>query len=406
MRSISSYSDLYVSERVPLVCHIFCSVIDNFGDAGVCWRLARQLANEYSWKVHLFIDKLSTLAYLVPELDTRREQQVLAGVDIEHWHDLKFTKSIAAALNISDVVIEAFSCHLPPLYLAAMAQRPSQVVWISLEYLSSEDWVVDFHLRTAPHPYYTLTKTFFFPGFDKHTGGVLCEQDLDVQRRNFITSVAERECWWTTLGIPQPDPTTIIVSLFCYKNLGLDSLLEQWRDGVDPLMLLVPEGQISKSIARFFTHLMGSRKFVAGMHANTCALSIYILPFTSQLSYDKLLWSTDVNFVRGEDSFVRAQWARKPFVWHVYPQENYAHLPKLDAVLARIGLTLESYPRDALIRFWQAWNGNTTYGPLDWKDFIQYREAFESRAHTWADELSSIGDLAKHLSIFVQNTLK
>ncbi|WP_216796602.1 elongation factor P maturation arginine rhamnosyltransferase EarP [Candidatus Vallotia tarda] len=392
--------------RSTIVCHIFCTVIDNFGDAGVCWRLARQLASEYSWKVHLFINKLTVLKHLAPGLDSKCEQQVLAGVAIEHWHNLRFTKPISTVLSVANVVIEAFACHLPPLYLAAMEKCPSRVVWINLEYLSFEHWVADFHLRTSPHPRYALTKTFFFPGFDTHTGGVLCEQDLDVHRCNFIKSLAARECWWSTLGIPKPDPSAISVSLFSYENPAIDALLEQWRDGTDQLVLLVPEGKISRSIARFFGHPIGSRAFAAGTNVSTCSLSIHILPFTDQLGYDKLLWSSDINFVRGEDSFVRAQWARKPFIWHIYPQANNAHLQKLDAALTRIGLTLESRPRDALIRFWHAWNGNPMYKILDWQDFIQHREVFRSRAYAWADELAAIGNLAKNLSIFVQNTLK
>ncbi|WP_338860826.1 elongation factor P maturation arginine rhamnosyltransferase EarP [Mycetohabitans rhizoxinica] len=403
---MSSCPDLLVGARAPLTCDIFCTVIDNFGDAGVCWRLARQLANEYGWQVRLFIDELATLARLAPGLDAERERQVLAGVAIEHWHEPQFAEPGAAVLNIADVVIEAFACDLPASYVAAMAQRSSRVVWINLEYLSSEDWVANFHLRASPHPRHALAKTFFFPGLGAHTGGVLCEQDLDAQRRAFVESAAERAGWWTALGLPQPDPAATVVSLFSYENPALDALLEQWRDATDPLVLLVPQGRISSSVARFFGHPAGARAFAAGTSASAGALSAHALPFTDQRGYDRLLWSADINFVRGEDSFVRAQWARKPFVWHIYPQADDAHLPKLDAALAHIGSALEPRARDALTRFWHAWNGNSTHGMPDWQDFIQHREAFAARAHAWADELAAVGDLAGHLAAFAQNTLK
>lgn len=229
---MSSCPDPLVA-RAPLTCDIFCTVIDNFGDAGVCWRLARQLANEYGWQVRLFIDELATLARLAPGLDAQRERQMLAGVIIEHWHGLQFAEPGAAVLNIADVVIEAFACDLPASYVAAMAQRSSQVAWINLEYLSSEDWVAHFHLRASSHPRHALAKTFFFPGLGAHTGGVLREQDLDSQRRTFVESAAERAGWWTTLGLPQPDPAATVVSLFSYENPVLDVLLEQWRDATD-----------------------------------------------------------------------------------------------------------------------------------------------------------------------------
>ncbi|HET9045379.1 MAG TPA: elongation factor P maturation arginine rhamnosyltransferase EarP, partial [Casimicrobiaceae bacterium] len=37
---------------------VFCKVVDNFGDAGVCWRLARQLVAEHDLAVTLWIDVL------------------------------------------------------------------------------------------------------------------------------------------------------------------------------------------------------------------------------------------------------------------------------------------------------------------------------------------------------------
>ena len=46
-----------------------------------------------------------------------------------------------------------------------------------------------------------------------------------------------------------------------------------------------------------------------------------------------MLWACDFNFVRGEDSLVRAIWAGKPFVWQIYPQDDNAHYAKLEAFL-------------------------------------------------------------------------
>ncbi|WP_420885749.1 elongation factor P maturation arginine rhamnosyltransferase EarP [Candidatus Vallotia cooleyia] len=387
-------------------CDIFCRVINNFGDASVCWRLAQQLANEYNWQIRLFIDELTILAQLAPGLDAGRKQQVLSNVSIEYWDHSAFIEPSAKVLNIADVIIEAFACDLPAPYIAAMAQRLSPVAWINLEYLSSEDWVSDFHLRQSPHPRYALTKTFFFPGLYAQTGGVLCEKNLNAQRRAFIESTTEQACWWTSLGLPQPDPAATVVSLFSYENSAINVLLEQWRDATNPLVLLVPQGKISGSIARFFGRSMGLRAFSAGMSASVCSLSAYSLPFTDQIGYDKLLWSSHINFVRGEDSFVRAQWARKPFVWHIYAQADNAHLPKLDAALANISSALKPPARDALTRFSNAWNSYPAHSPPDWLDFIRHREAFEENANSWANKLASIGDLAQHLAAFVQNILK
>jgi len=55
------------------------------------------------------------------------------------------------------------------------------------------------------------------------------------------------------------------------------------------------------------------------------------IPFVAQSEFDELLAQYDVLFVRGEDSFVRAQLAGKPFIWQIYPTEDNAHTENLPA---------------------------------------------------------------------------
>jgi uncharacterized repeat protein (TIGR03837 family) len=192
------------------------------------------------------------------------------------------------------------------------------------------------------------------------------------------------------VGIERPDEASTIISLFAYENPAVDALLAQWRDGASPVVLLVPEGRISGAVARFF----GLPKFAAGASARAGALQAHALGFVEQPRFDELLWAADFNFVRGEDSFVRAQWAQKPFAWHIYPQADDAHLPKLDAVLAHYSSGLSPSARDAINRFWHAWNGA---GTPDWADFWRHRRELEARASRWANELADVGDLAGNL---------
>jgi uncharacterized repeat protein (TIGR03837 family) len=86
-------------------------------------------------------------------------------------------------------------------------------------------------------------------------------------------------------------------------------------------------------------------------------LCISQLPYLSQTEFDHLLWACDFNFVRGEDSLVRALWAGQPFVWHLYPQDDLAHHNKLHAFEAALEM-----PAD-LKQFHALWNGLET-GPL------------------------------------------
>ncbi|RKP52063.1 elongation factor P maturation arginine rhamnosyltransferase EarP [Trinickia fusca] len=380
-----------------IACDIFCAVIDNFGDIGVCWRLARQLADEHGWQVRLFVDDLHTFARLAPGLDLTRARQHVGGIVVEHWHE---PAHAGDRLQVADVVIEAFACELPSAYLAAMDRRKRAPVWINLEYLSAEDWVADFHLKPSPHPRYPLMKTFFFPGLGPGTGGVLKERGLDAARTAFEASPDAQAAWWQrATGGPPPAPDTTVVSLFAYENPAVEALLAQWRDATAPVVLLVPEGRISGALARFF----GVQTF----HAPTCAqrgnLRAHALAFTPQPEYDALLWASHLNFVRGEDSFVRAQWAQRPFVWHIYPQADDVHLPKLDSALAHYTAALGPAAREATERFWHAWNGN---GTPDWNDFWQHRAELRARAADWASELAAVGDLTGNLAGFAKSQLK
>lgn len=375
-----------------IACDIFCEVIDNFGDIGVCWRLARQLKAEHGWQVRLFVDDLKAFHALCPAVDAALARQEAEGVIIEHWHA---PTHAGDTLQIADVVIEAFGCELPAIYVTAMARRERKPVWLNLEYLSAEDWVADFHLRPSPHPRYAINKTFFFPGLGAGTGGVLKERALDTARETF-----QREAWWQErVGTAAPESATTVISLFAYENPAIDLLLEQWRDSAAPVVLLVPEGRISGAVARFF----GLRGFAAGSKAQSGSITAYALGFVEQPLFDALLWASDINFVRGEDSFVRAQWAQKPFVWHIYPQADDAHLPKLDAALAHYANGLPDGARTSLERFWHAWNG---VGTPDWSDFWGYREVLEQRAADWAQELARIGDLAGNLAEYAKSQLK
>ncbi|AZQ50552.1 elongation factor P maturation arginine rhamnosyltransferase EarP [Burkholderia cenocepacia] len=391
----ASLSAVPLAPGEPIACDFFCTVIDNFGDIGVCWRVARQLAHEHGWQVRLFVDDLRTFARLLPEVDPDAGRQTVDAIVIEHWH-----AEVGDALDVADVVIEAFACELPGPYLAAMARRARRPVWINLEYLSAEDWVADFHLRPSPHPRYPLLKTFFFPGLSAGTGGVPKERDLDARRAAFDADPATRAAWWqrATGGAP-PAPGTTVVSLFAYENPAVDALLAQWRDGPSPIVALVPAGRLSPAVARFF----GVESFMAGAQARSGNLTAHGLAFVPQADYDPLLWVADVNFVRGEDSFVRAQWARKPFVWHIYPQADDVHLPKLDAALAHLSAGLADAPRAALERFWHAWNG---VGTPDWADFWQHRAALDANARRWADALAAVGDLAGKLAEYAKSQLK
>lgn len=374
---------------------IFCNVIDNYGDIGICWRLARQLAAEHGLQVRLWVDAPASFQPLCPELDPARPQQHLRGVDIRHWPaDFPPLESS----DVADVVIEAFACELPQNYLAAMAGRRKPAVWINLEYLSAERWTVDCHGLASPHPRLPLTKYFFFPGFDHASGGLLREARL-LERRDAWQAdpAAARD----RLGLPPADPAQLTVSLFSYENPGLPALLQAWADGEQPLRCLVPQGRALEQAAA----LLGRPELQPPDSHRHGQLTLHALPFVRQEDYDLLLWRCDLNFVRGEDSFVRALWAGRPLVWQLYPQAEAAHLPKLDAFLERYG-PLSPAAASALRDFWHAWNtADSLAAGSAWQAYARHLNEYAAHARRWSRQQAAQPDLASRLVAFCENLL-
>lgn len=375
---------------------IFCNVIDNYGDIGVAWRLARQLAAGCGQRVRLWVDDLAAFNRIWPAVDPRAAAQTLEGVDIRVWR-VPF-----AHVEPAQVVVEAFGCALPEDYLAAMARRASPPVWINLEYLSAESWVADHHGLPSPHPRLPLTRYFFFPGYTTGTGGLAVEPDLATRRDAFLRDDAERFC--ADLGLPPAQPGEWRISLFAYENEALPGLLDAWAGGADRVVCLVPEGRIVPQLERGF----GGRPLTPGDVRERGRLQVRGLPFTDQDAYDRLLWACDLNFVRGEDSCVRAQWAARPLVWQAYPQAEAAHHAKLEALLARYVAALDPVAARAVAGMWRAWNGvpGAPAAGDAWGAWQAQRQAIEAHAHAWPGRLADAGRLAEKLVEFAENRLK
>jgi uncharacterized repeat protein (TIGR03837 family) len=218
----------------------------------------------------------------------------------------------------ADAVIEAFGCELPEPFVRRMARRRAEgrvPAWINLEYLSAEPYVARSHLLLSPQfagAGAGLRKQFFFPGFAAQTGGLLREADLVLRQSRF-----DARAWRTSHGLHTRSGERI-VSLFCYEGAPLAELIDALAS--QPTLLVATHGVVSRLVADRLGPTL-----CAG------ALRVVLLPILAQTEFDHLLWSCDINFVRGEDSFVRALWSGRPFVWQIYPQSDEAHARKLRA---------------------------------------------------------------------------
>ncbi|MFC5695978.1 elongation factor P maturation arginine rhamnosyltransferase EarP [Pseudomonas sp. GCM10022186] len=371
---------------------IFCNVIDNFGDIGVTWRLARQLVAEHGQAVRLWVDEPAVFAPLCPQADPEADSQWQQGVEIRHWR--RDWRPVDAA----DVVIEAFACQLPEQYLAAMAARADPPRWLNLEYLSAEDWVAGCHGLPSFQPN-GLQKAFYFPGFAEGTGGLLREAGLLERRRAFQADPEARRAFLEELGVELEDGA-LLVSLFAYENAALAGWLDALAAGDRPVQLLVPVGRVLADLARW----LGEDRLVAGARFRHGRLSIAVLPFVSQEDYDLVLWSCDFNAVRGEDSFVRAQWAGRPLLWHIYQQEEDAHWEKLEAFLAVHCRDLSPAAAAALTESWRAWNRGEGMGQA-WAALMAQWPELQSHAERWCAIQAGRTDLASGLVQFCTKPL-
>lgn len=360
---------------------IFCKVVDNYGDIGICWRLARQIAHEHGVEVTLWVDDLKSFRRICPEVAVDAPRQLVQGVTVLHWlgNDGSF-----APQDIPDVVIEFFGVDLPPAYIEAMAAREPRPVWINYEGLSAEEWVEGCHRMPSMHPRLPITKYFFFPGFTGKTGGLLHEAGLVEERARFQPAP-----FLSSLGLSAGEIEAFKVSLFCYPHAPVAELFDAWANGERPVACLVPEGVAADTVRGFL-----GKEPVAGANATRGMLTVRVLPFVPQPDYDKLLWSCDFNIVRGEDSWVRAQWAAKPFIWHIYPQDENLHHKKLRAFLQRYAGGIQSLERFALV-----FNGarDEADWPDAWRALLDDFPSLTLRAESWEREVLENGDLVSNL---------
>ena len=279
---------------------IFCEVIDNYGDVGVAYRLAREFKRIYPHKrLRFFINK------------TEEINLIKKSNDIE----IIAYKDIFKVENSADLIIETFACEIPKEYMDK-ALRSSKLI-INLEYFSAEDWVDDFHLQES-FLGGSLKKYFFIPGLSKKSGGILLDNEF-LERKKQVEE--NREYYLEKFKIKEK--YDLIGSVFSYEK-NFDSLINELKKLDKKVLLLILSEKTQKNFIKYFDNSNNYDKIKAVK-----------LPFFTYDKYEELLSLCDFNLVRGEDSFVRALLLGKPFLWHIYPQKENIHIQKLNSFLEK-----------------------------------------------------------------------
>ena len=345
---------------------IFCRVIDNFGDLGVCWRLAADLGARGE-RVRLWVDDPRALAWMAPH--------GACGVSVVPWVDP------LPPLSPGDVVIEAFGCDPPASHVARMAAATPPPLWINLEYLSAEAYVERSHGLPSPQthgPGAGLTKWFYYPGFTPASGGLLREAGAIVE-----PDPVAQAAWLTALGVPLIAGERR-VSLFAYADAPVRALFERLDDA--PTLVLLAAGAAQAPALQCLDRWTGRGR----------RLRVHALPWLDQPGYDRLLRACDLNFARGEDSIVRAMWAGAPFAWQIYPQPDGAHAAKLEALVARFTAGSTPALTAAVRQLWRAWNSLGS-----WPAALPETGAWRAQCQAWRQRLAAQADLTSQLLHFV-----
>ena len=374
------------------VCWIFCNVIDNFGDIGVSLRLARVLHRELGWQVHLWTDDVSALRALCPDLPD--VPCVHQDIYVRTWH------SDAADMDtapVPDVIIETFACDLPENVLHII--RQNKPLWLNWEYLSAEDSNERLHLM--PSPQEGVQKYFWFMGFSEKSGGLLRERDYAESAR-FDTETLRRQ-----LKLPAKNASEWL--LFGYQSDIWAKWLTMWQQAGQPITLLLAGTQIIASLKDSGlvpqNTLLEDRDVYQSEH-----ITLIKIPFVAQQDFDKLLNLADGAVIRGEDSFVRAQLAGKPFFWHIYPQEENIHLDKLHAFWDRAHQVCPDVVATAHRRLSDELNNGETLSDSQrlqaWQTLTAHQNEWRQSAAKWRDGLFAQKSAVEKLAAFISKHKK
>lgn len=289
---------------MKITIDIFCDIIDNYGDIGVAYRLAKELSLQ-QYSVRIFVNKLDEVSKIIENFDYNSDYQQIREIDFFNLNNFSIEKT-------ANIIIEAFGTEIPENYIELLDNQSKLI--IDLEYLSAENWIEDVHLKYSISPKPWMKKIFFMPGFSEKSGGII----LDKSYLSLVKTISHSKKeyfnkFYSFLNLTYDENITYI-NIFTY-NWDFSSFLKNLKNTKKKIIFFILDNRFDK---------------IESIPSN---VTIFYLPYIKQEEFDIYINLSDFNFVRGEESFIRAILTEKPFLWNIYPQEDNIHLNKLQAFL-------------------------------------------------------------------------
>lgn len=320
-----------------------CRVVDNYGDIGFVYRLARSLAELRGSEVslRLIVSNLDSFSKMAPGVDSSKAIQKFMGWTVLDWNADE-TCIAEYKKNPPEVILECFQCGRPDWLenLIFSDELKKDVRILNVEYLTAEDWADDFHLLKSGTRSSHVKKYNFMPGFTEKTGGLVLDAD-------FIKSVSSREQAIQKIhsGLSEtcePEKAFKIVSALKNPSVFCSVIFSYPRnmDGIIEAFGRFQEKRRSEnpdfSLCLFVASGLSSKPVMKSIAKEKIPIDFIELPYMTQQTWDALLCASDFNLIRGEDSFSRACLSGNPFLWHAYEQDEEYQLVKVAAFLRRI----------------------------------------------------------------------
>ncbi len=308
---------------------IFCEIIDNFGDIGVVYRISKELKKIFqNVRIRMVLNRLEEFKAINKKVKDIDFQEIDGLICVTE----KYVKENAETFGTADVFIEAFGCNVPEEYIKRAKENSK--LWINLEYLSGEKWIEDFHLCESLIDSKTLKKIFYMPGFSEKSGGVIIDSGF-LERKEYGKNNREEVLKKYFPNVDIKDK--LIGTVFSYEK-NFDNLLEVLKDYKRETLLILMGEKTQKSFSEIL-----QKKLIEnfGKIVKYGKITMMYADFLSQEEYEEVISAADFNFTRGEDSFVRGILLEKPFMWHIYLQEEKAHMDKIKAFTERFRESVE-----------------------------------------------------------------